>query len=148
MSGTTKIEYDGVVIEKFKEFPPELLDNLSLHSLTSHQELGRMMGTVLEMSNEAWYVHLEDGTPLLMVGAVRLNLLDPSREIWAYTSKYLTIDHMRACLKAFKEWLSLQTGRPIYARVKDPSHAKWIRFFGMTYVSTDESGIELYEVLE
>lgn len=135
---------DDLTLERVKEIPPELLSSLSPIGRCDMEAWTRLVPSMLSFSRETWYVRYRND-PLLAIGAVRLCLLDPAREMFMYGSVHLHWAMLPPLREMFREWLAMETG-PIYARANSPTRAKYMKFFGFRHSHTDE-GVEVYEVL-
>jgi hypothetical protein len=112
--------------ERVTEFPYEVLAIANEHVLMSSP---KTLSSLLAMSIDNRYLKDEEGNPLLIVGAFRLNYFSQRVELWMVATKYFGLQHLKECRRLIHEWLAEQNLQVII-RCKEGTPAKFLRVMG------------------
>lgn len=131
-------------MERVTELPPELLACLSDTARFDMARWATMRPVMLGLTREMYLV-CRGKTPLFVAGAMQLNLFDPTRELWLYSTTNLKPFMLRRLRGLFQAWAAQQPGT-LYARADSTKKVRFLNFFSFQFVLKDADGIELYEV--
>ena len=112
--------------EKVEQIPREIFSCMNEHVLIRNE---KTLSSLLAMSMDNRYLEDEEGRPLLIIGAFKLDLFSKRVELWMVATTHLGLQHLKECRKLVHEWIAKQDVE-VLIRCKTGKPAQFLRVMG------------------
>lgn len=123
------------------KFPSEILDAPNLFIKPGPHVTAA--SSLLDFSKDYRYL-VENGTPLLFVGAFKPTYFSPYMELWMYGTLHLKARHAREMRPKFNQWLNSQSLRVVARCTSHPQTVRFLEFLGFNFLENVD-GTLMYE---